>query len=391
MRAVNAKIKLRALTILVCLLPLSGHAFDISFNGFGSAAVGQALSKDAQIYPLFNTHPDFTSLSLMGLNIGAKINDDFSFAGQIVALGNPYGGADSFTLNAQWATATYTPMEGTSIKVGRQLLPTFMASEYIHVGYLLPFQHMPITVFELSPATRLDGASLIQSFKIGSNKLSFMVFGGTALVDIPNALANGPGYTLSISGADEIGGQIMLDGDGWRLKAFAARNYLSIKDSFNFASLMTGQVGPVSNFYEGHLQTFTASFRYDKNNIVTWAEWFMDRMPDGAMLSDGGHVLASGHGYYILGGYRFGKFLPRYTFAQGSQNYDIPPLGAAIIDGKVTSHTFGLNYQAGSQAVIKVEYEHNIFPSAGGGFLISPPPNTGSSADTFYAGVDFIF
>lgn len=390
------RLLVRFLTVIVaCLQPWtnSAQAIDISWNGFGSATYGQALDKSAQMSPFTGNHVNFTNLSLMGLNVAGRINDDFSFAGQLVALGNPTGSNDAFTLSAQWATATYTPVEGTSIKVGRQLLPIFIASEYIHVGFLLPYQHMPATVYGLTPATRFDGISFLQSFNLGIGKLSLMAFGGTPIVDTQSALANGPGFSLAISGEDSLGGQVSLDGDGWRLKAYASRNYLASKSTINFSAPSTSYVvTPVSSLSDGHLQCFSASLRYDKNNIVTWAEWVMARMPDGTPQSDGGHAFANARGYYILGGYRLGRFLPRYSFAQGSQSYDIPPLGSAVINGQVTTHTLGVNYQAGNQAVLKLEIERNLFPfPGGGGYLISPYTNKATSADSFFAGVDFIF
>jgi hypothetical protein len=117
----------------------------------------------------------------------------------------------------------------------------------------------------------------------------------------------------------------------------------------------------------------------------------MSRAPDGTPIN-GGKFVGDGRGYYLLGGYRIGKFMPRYTFAQASQTFNVlTPTGYG--NGQATSHTIGLNYQAGNQAVIKCEYEIDLVPAPqGGGYFVTQPTDaTATTGGAFYLGADFIF
>jgi len=146
-----------------------------------------------------------------------------------------------------------------------------------------------------------------------------------------------------------------------------------------------------ANTLSGHTQNFSIGYRYDKGNIVSWSEYTLAQTPDGTTLNRGKYV-GIGRGFYWLGGYRFGKFMPRYTFAVASDDFNI--LGAnGYTNGKTTSHTVGINYQLGLQAVAKVEYELDLIPSPQNGsyFVVQPAGSTITSAGAFYAGVDFIF
>ncbi|MFL5812799.1 MAG: hypothetical protein ACJ763_04425, partial [Bdellovibrionia bacterium] len=357
---------------------------EVSWNGFGSAYYGQALSSDYRPYGLTDNHVNFTTFSNMGLNVGAKINDDLAFAAQLVALGSPVGSTDKFGLIAQWAYVNYTPsqVQGLSIRGGRQLAPIMMASEYVRVGYLLPYRQIPAVVYNLAPITRFDGVGVYQTVNAGIGRLTLGVFGGSPALDTVSQTT----YSFGLS--DLLGAVATLDGDGWRVRAQASRMY----NKFNLVTSPSTSLN-----WDGHSQIYSAGARYDKHNVVFWGEYLMTRAPDGTPVSpisvatagNNGRYVGSSHGYYLMGGYRLGNFLPRYTFAQGSNNYNLP---VAAYNGKVTSHTVGLNYTAG-QAVLKAEFEHDSSPAAqGAGYLATTPAgSTATSGNAFFAGVDFIF
>jgi hypothetical protein len=359
---------------------VAAQAFSIDWNGFGSVYYGQALNPNLLPNGFTSTHVNFTTFSLVGLNVISKLADSLNFAGQLVALGSPVGTADAFSLIAEWAYLAYTPFDGALIKAGRQLDPVYLASEFVHVGYLLPYRQIPSPVFLIAPYTRFDGVSANYAADLGIGKLTAGVYGGTPVLDFNTTALTAVGEASSL--ADLIGVQASLDGDCWRVRAKVSRNF-------------TGVIPTAGGFTAlgGHEQIYSGGYRFDKYHIVSWGEYIMARTPDGSP-SGGGRFVGDGHAYYLLGGYRLGKFMPRYTFSQGSTstNYPLGPL--IVANGSVTTHTFGVNYQAGAQAVIKIEYEHDITPYAPGpnGFFATQPAYaTDTSGDAFYAGIDLIF
>jgi hypothetical protein len=369
MRKLNLKL---VLLFLTAIFTFSASAIELNVNGFGSFFYGQALSDSLYSDGFKDKHANFTDFSLFGLNLGASVTPDLDFVAQIAALGDPVGRNDGFGLFAQWAYLNYKPAAGTSLKLGRQLYPTLMASEYANVGYLLPFRQLPDSVNLLNPFTRFDGAAAYRTLDTAAGKLTLGIFGGTPILDIDDS--NLGGYSFRFG--DLIGTQASLDGDGWRVHAQASRFYSAMTLS---APLPAGSYSGLENIY-------TAGFRYDKHSIVTWGEYMWVRTPNGTPLA-GGHYAEKGEGGFLLLGYRLGNFMPRYTYARAIADFNVSA------NGETASHTVGVNYQVGRQAVIKAEYERTMIPEAqhGGYFVTQTAGSTAKSGDAFYLGTDFIF
>jgi hypothetical protein len=368
-----------AILALSLLVPFTSYGMDLSLNGFGSFYYGQALNRNLEPNGFSDTHANFTNFSLFGVNLAGHVNDDLGFAAQFVALGSPVGTTDSFGIMAQWASVTYRPSDGTAVHVGRQLYPNLMASEYLRVGFLLPYRAVPYLALGIAPFSRFDGVAIDQTVKTGIGKLNFGIFGGKPILDISSVLTQAAGLTFNFS--DLVGAQASLDGDGWRIRAQASR-FLS--------ELSLGSPLPAA-YFSGHTQEYSVGYRYDKNHLVSWSEYSFSQTPDGTPVN-GGKYSGVGHGFYWLGGYRIGKFMPRYTFSQGVTQFNV--LGAnGYSNGQATSHVIGLNYQAGDQAVIKVEYERVLIPGTNSvSYLLNQKANSAAtSAGALYAGLDFIF
>lgn len=361
-----------SLVVAVTACSSSGLAMDLSLNGFGSVYYAQALDRELTPASLGDTDPNFTTYSLMGLNLAAIIDERLDFAAQLVALGQPVGTTDSFGLIAQWAHVNYAPCEGTSLRFGRQLHPVLIASEYVRVGYLLPFRQVPAPVFDLYPFTRFDGLSAYQAIETGAGRLTFGFFGGTPILDLNETQVSG----LDFSFENLLRTQITLDGEGWRVRAQASR----------FLSRLQTSTPYPSTDRSGVLQAYSLGYRFDKDNFVSWGEYFLSRSPHGTDVGTGIYG-DQAYGFYGLAGYRLGRWLPRYTFAKARQSYNI------TTNGSVTTHTFGVNYQPSERAVVKVEYERFVIPRAqGGGYSVTQPATTtATSGGAVYAGLDFIF
>jgi len=358
------------LPIFCGLLICSGaSAADLSWDGFGSAYYGQALTYGLLPFGFQNNRPDFTDFSLFGLNVAAKLDDHWSAGAQLVALGDHTAAANTptstFDVQASWAYVSYKTDEGTQVRAGRQRFPIFTASESIYEHYELPFREMPAIVFQMAPFVAFDGVSVSHGFDTSVGKVNVQVFGGTPILAItpPN------GGVMALS--DLIGARVNLEGDGWRIRAQASR-----------ASVQNTLPTLVS---QGDNSYYSVGYRYDKNNIVSWGEYLFRHAPDGT-ITPAGKFTGLGKSGYILGGYRLGNWLPRYTFAQANANL------AAIGNGETTTHTVGVNYYVNPKTVIKAEYELDLVPDSGGGYRVTPiaPASSATSGSAVYAGVDFL-
>lgn len=358
---------------LICATP--SHAIDFKVDGFGSAYYGQAISKDLLPYGFTNTNPDFTDFSLIGADLAAKFNDNWSAAAELIAEGQS-GPQVNYTAFAEWAYLNWTPIEGLSIKLGRQRLPIWTASEYINVHYQLPYRTMPSSVYQLSPFAAFDGASVNETVALTDDmKASLQVFGGTPLLGVPTS------STATFTGSRLLGGRVNFEGDGWRVRFQASRTNENIVWGAPYSNFF----GTVNN---ANVTTLTAGYRFDKFGFVSWGEFGYIYSNDGTVLPAGSRFIDSGNAGYVLVGYHLGKFLPRYTYSQTNSNIGIET-------GKLTTHTFGVNWDANEHVVIKAEWELDVVPTPGGGPDLIVTQNstspTGTSGSAFYLGGDFYF
>lgn len=124
-------------------------------------------------------------------------------------------------------------------------------------------------------------------------------------------------------------------------------------------------------------------YQYDNGTWISSNEW-TSRLIE----NDGMEAIES---FYLMGGRRFGDFLPHVTYAQLDDN-----------GGRQNSWTLGLNYQAAPTVVVKGEYKRvdtsngydgvftrsaqEVFDNAVG---IAPSRNY--DGDIISVGVDFVF
>jgi hypothetical protein len=374
--------------LFVITISCSGHTMDLSWNGFGSAYYAQAYTNGLFAAEFSDTNVDFTSFSSMGLNLGASIDKNLNFTAQLVALGSSVGTTDSFGLLAQWAYVNYTPTDETSIKAGRQLLPLFMASEYVRVGYLMPYQQIPTLLFSTAPFSRFDGVSVNHTFATSIGDLTLGLFGGSPLLDTNLAKSNSPFETTTVNIENLIGGQVVLDGDGWRVRATAAAVFSS-----ETTTLTASPNNPI--FQEAHNQLYSVGYRYDKR-LLSWGECLMVQSPDGTpVAATGGRFGGYDSGCYVLLGYHIGKFTPRYTYAQTNENINAGSASfpGQYANGTAKSHNLGLNYQAGQKVVVKAEYQRIVLTSDTDDIsaVLRQTGSTATYADAAWVGIDYVF
>lgn len=377
--------KIAKLLLASTAIGLSTNSFaeGIDWNGFGSLYYSQAMDNQMLVGGSANNRPDFTTHSLFGFNAGAKLADNISVASQIVMVGKA-AQQENFNVYAQWAYVNWKPTNGTSIKIGRQLFPALISSEYQRVHFLLPQSNIPSTTYRILPFVSMDGASATQTFDVGVGKLSLGAY-------VANPKLNTTDPDGVKFGFDRVVGfRATLEGSGWTIHGTANRLNSDIK--IEIPSLPDVIAATRTNI-------FTFGYRIDKSNFVSWGEMIYTKAIDDAYISIPAlsykkQFLKDSYAGYVLAGYRFGKFLPSITYSQGTIDYGLPT-GAAFdkYQGKVETYIAGLSYQANDQVMVRGEYLRSYVPSIGGGFydVIQKPASTKKYGDAVKMGVDFIF
>ncbi len=330
--------------------------------------------------------PVFSNFSKFGLNVGSKLSDEFKVAAQFVVSGNRSlvgSNYPEWALVANWAFVTYTPVKGLNFKLGRQLYPVWIAAEFIDVNYLQPFREMPNSVYSLSPFKGFDGLSVDYGFDLGFGTLTPAMFGGRA-----NLSSGSAAQSIQVDSSNLLGASLTLDGDGYRLRAQTSRSDVRINQTITAAG--------INRTMSDATIISTVGYRFDKYNIVSWGEYGYSHAPKGQDTGYanvfkpalGGKYLGDIRSWYLLGGYRFGNIMPRYTYAKADWQ-------AGIVNGKSKTHNFGVNIQATPGVMVKLDYEIVKVPGPTENdaalFVTRTAGSTETTAKSFFAGVDFIF
>lgn len=369
---------------LLAGLACSASAASIEWNGFGSAYYGQTMGQHVYGSGLRKSTPEFGRLSKFGLNVGSKVTENFEVAAQLVASGAGFAGIpdSDWDVTTNWAYATFTPGGNFRIRAGRQLFPNFLAAEYIEVNFLQPFRTMPGSVYLISPNKNFDGILVDYTLASSIGSFNFAIWGGGSDHDI-----NTTDFVGSAQTKNFYGFATTLTGDGYKARA-----------QVSTSEVVSKMTSPVSMEQRARPLQYTLGANYDKHNIVVWAEYGNQTAKDsskGASTTGAnvGRYLEHAEGYYVLAGYRFGKFLPRLMYSNVSYQ-----AGIDALYGKEQIYTAGVNYQINENVVAKLDYEVGKIPNA------TDSPNDGLSikretgytggdtqSQSVFVGVDFIF
>jgi hypothetical protein len=307
------------LFVAALALPLaisSAYAQDtnsVRISGFGTAALTWANTDDAEF-----ARPNQSSGvkkdartgvdSNLGLQADYTINDWLSVTGQGLARKDA---EDSYGAELTWAFAKAKVSNNVSVRVGRLVLPTFMISEYRNIGYANTFLRPPSEVYSQVPLNSVDGADLTwqqafgdttytAQFAVGRSKTSLS--GGvdatlSSLRAISLSAEHGP-FTARV-GRTEAKLSIEIPSLNTLVNTLnTAGNTFKISQLNDMASLVSNRKKKGS---------FTsAGLAMDWNNIVAQTEYAKRKIDTTSGSTDS---------WYVLAGYRFGKFLPYYSHA----------------------------------------------------------------------------
>lgn len=382
------------------------HADGIEWSGFGSLYYSQAMDKNFLVGQNTDNKPDYTSHSLVGFNVGSVLSPDMTFNAQLVMAG---AGAAStnFNMFAQWAYISYKPSESVTLKIGRQLWPMLISSEYQRVHYLLPQTSISETVYGLSPFVSFDGVSANKKFNL-RRKMSLTIgaFAGAPKLNRTNPTGS------EFSFPKIIGARATLDGSGWRLHGtinkYQAKMQIDVASVQAFPGMGNVVFGTIPFVNTADITLMSAGYRYDKHNIVSWGEMFTLKGTNNEsvamttmlnMMSGKGpspyKFYERSYGGYLLLGYRIEDFLPSVTVAQGTAGFGFPSdmVTNQHYDGKVTSIILCNAYKMNDQASLKVEFQRSSVKAPGEGFfdVAQSATSTKKYGDIVKAGVDFIF
>jgi len=369
----------------------------VTISGFGTAALTASDTDDAEfIRPnqAAGVRKDFRTGvdSNFGLQASVKINDMISLTGQGLVRKNAL---DHYRAEAAWAFAKFKASDQLSIRVGRMGAPIYMISDFRNVGYANTMLRPPAEVYRQVTLDSFDGIDLLYQHSFGDTSLSVQLGTGRAESEQP---------AQSVEFRKMLLLHVVAENGPFTLRFGRAQADFTVKDNPTLTGLVgtlrAVGLGTVANMIplndvKGTFTSFGGTM--DWKNIVLQGEYAM-RRTDTLIVHDT-------NSWYMMAGYRMGKFLPYYYHGSIKQESarsvaGLPttgpaaPLGAAV-NGLAkaalqTSDAIGVRWDFYKSMALKVQVDH-IKPKDGAGAFIKPTPAFKGSVNVYAVALDFVF
>lgn len=314
----------------------SASAQSVDINGFLTTSLVGLDKSNITYLNSFTDQPRFDNTdSRLGLQFSGRINERISATAQLLARGR--GANDG--IKADWAFVAVEVADQTEIRTGKLKFSSFLVSDYIEVGYAYPWIRPPQEVYALNPFSTLVGVDTLYTPTFGDSSLLLQPFVGS----------NRGSVALSPAQAEAFGG---LEGEvSFSAPLIAGLNAVASFPAGSFrVGYLQAEVDQENFGIEGERAAFaSAGLSIDWRDMVLYAE-YADRDSEEGVMEQAFPDQRAG---YVTVGYRFGRFLPHFTYASLDEGAD--ESSAVVL--KQTSGTVGLRYDFMDGAALKFEYQ----------------------------------
>lgn len=338
---------------------------NVSFSGFGTVGVVSTNNGDA----IFSrdgsgagasTQASWNVDSKLGVQTDIKANDWLSGTVQVLAEQRYDPGVKA---RFEWAFVRLQPLDGLTVRLGRTSPNVFMISDSRNVGYANPMVRLPNEAYFLNSLKRLAGIDASYRLPVAGQSLTVTAFGGNGTI-----FTNGRGEldTKKVRGLNAV----LETGIGsFRIG--------KVKTDTHIPGASVGLPFELVAPYD-----FSGvGYQYDEGNVLVNAEYVKRKVT-------GDFNGLDAKGWYLLGGYRFGNWMPYAMYART----DSAPLSKTFaVSGDQRTVALGVRWDLVSGAALKLQAER-VDPKGtlGTSFSnLSPLPIAKTTA--FSVALDFVF
>lgn len=425
--------RLRYALFAITLLASSSHAADqapagpaFSFSGFGTLGLARSSEREADFVAhdlqgggAGRDHEWSAEVdSKLGLQLTANLTDRLSGVVQVLSTLR-YDG--TMRPGIEWANLNYRFTPDLSVRAGRVVLGTFLASDYRNVGYALPWVRPPVEVYGLIPMMSTDGLDASYRLHAGEATHTFQVAYGRSGSRVPEGGEAITERAFLLSDTIEYGAATM------RLVYTRGRFTLDVDEVEQmFDGYRTIAANPAVQALDPHAAAQAARVvsRYDVDDTPSTfigigasydpGKWFV--MSEWGQ-TDTNSAFGKRAAWYFSGGLRIGKFTPYATYAKATlKSRDSDPGVAAPFffsparQAQLGAMNAGLNRMLGDAAVqktltlgvrwdfarnaaFKLQYDHSRAGDGSPGTLDHDTAQfrRGGRFDVWSATVDFVF
>lgn len=286
----------------------------LKINGFMSAGVAQN-DGDEVSEPFYGISDSYSTaaVSKLGVQMTFEVSDKFSATAQLVSKGT-----NDYDVTAEWAYISYEATNNLKLNFGRQRIPYYLLSEYLDVGYALPWVIAPIELYNI-PISATDGISAVYDFAVGPVNFAWQSYAGASSGYSEQLDAN---FTQNQS----WGTNLVAEVDSWTFRVGYSTSRLDAEPDVGglgeqlVNAIDTGKeslgpllgvpapaswVGSTENYNTDYI---SGGFMFDNGQLLVMGEI--------ANLSVDDTFQPVGDAGYLTIGYHFGKWMPHVTFAK---------------------------------------------------------------------------
>lgn len=325
-------------TLAVCLLG-SAPAFGatqigkyVQVGGFGTLGVAQTDSSEYEYIRQgqaggVRDSLDFNLDSNLGLQGTVQPASWISGTVQLLAR---HHAESNITADIEWAFVKLEPIARLELRGGRMQLPMFAISDFRNVSYANTWARAPDEVYGLALLERLEGVDATYRLPVGSTSLALTLLSGKSFF-----YDQAGGSRTDVSHVRGANLQWEIDGVTLRIGQVRADVELGAVDLSDFS---TARSDPY---------TFSGvGISVDRDRIVAQAEYVTRRSENFPQLVDS-------DGWYVLGGYRFGRVLPYVSLADTEPKHE----SSMVLAGRQTTTAAGVRWDAFSTAAFKLQVQ----------------------------------
>lgn len=379
----------------------------LTLNGFGTLGIvhsdeGQAdfasnilASKGAGYTSYWSAEVD----SRLGLQLTADLTPRVSSVVQVISEQQHDG---KYMPEFEWANVRFDVTPDLSVRAGRMLQSTFMASEFRKVGYATPWVRPPLEVYRMIPVTNFDGFDASYRSRIGEVTHTLRGTYGQADAKFSGGEAKarqawGVSSTLEWGAASLFGsyGRSRLNVEMEGVDAF-----------FDYFRLFGPEGDAIADRYDMHDKRYdvlSLGASYDPGDWFVMGEW---------ARSDTRSLIGDLLGWYVTSGYRIGTVTPYMTVARASvtSNTSEPGLSAGawwppaaelneglnqILEASARQNTLslGARWDFARNMALTAQYDHIDIDDGSRGILVNHQPGfePGGTVNLFSLALDFVF
>lgn len=282
---------------------------------------------------------DNKRLSRAGLQVNARINDEAEAVVQLLARGS-----DDFAVEAQWAYLAYNVRPDITVRAGRLVLPFYLHSQYLNVGYAYPWVELPTEVYDTIPADTMEGIDATWNINTGNINHKLNVFWGSLETEAGGVLFESD-HQHGINLRSTLG--------NWTSWLGYATTLISVDLSANPDTTPFAPFSP-DRAYAHFIGT---GLQYDNGSLVLMGE------ATELKISAPGNWFPTLPAGYLMAGYRFGKLMPHVTWAYGyaEDSADVGPGAEPLYKtfaSRQKSWTVGARYELASGIALKADASH---------------------------------